>query len=95
MVLQASGDTGVFSCSKPFSFAEKTPVSSSASEGFRGDWDSGLSIVQLLQSGSGGSSKSAPAHPVSVYPAPVRLLLVLQCTLNVYFRSSEAAVSHI
>ena len=63
--------------------------------GFRGDWDSGLYLVQFLQSCSGGSSKSAPAHPVFVYPAPVCLLLILQCALNVYFRSSEAAVSHI
>ena len=81
MVSPLDGSVGlwrhrVFSCSKPFSFAEKTPVSSSASEGFRGDWDSGLSIIQLLQSCSGESSKSAPAHPVSVYPAPVCLLLV-------------------
>ena len=86
---------GSFLAQNPFHSPKRPLCLLRLSEGFRGDWDSGLSIVQLLQSGSGGSSKSAPAHPVSVYPAPVCLLLVLQCTLNVYFRSSEAAVSHI
>ena len=95
-VLQASEDTGVFSCSKPFFHSPKRPLCLlRCFVGFRGDWDSGLYIVQFLQSCSGGSSKSAPAHPVFVYPAPVCLLLILQCALNVYFRSSEAAVSHI
>ena len=95
-VLQASEDTGVFSCSKPFFHSPKRPLCLLRRfVGFQGDWDSGLYIVKFLQSCSGGSSKSAPAHPVFVYPAPVCLLLILQCALNVYFRSSEAAVSHI
>lgn len=81
---------------KPLFHSPKRPLCLlRLSEGFRGDWDSGFSIVQLLKSCSGGSSKSAPAHPVFVYPAPVCLLLILQCALNVYLRSSEAAVSHI
>ena len=67
--MQASEDTGVFSCSKPFFHSPKRPLCLLRRfVGFQGDWDSGLYIVQFLQSCSGGSSKSAPAHPVFVYP---------------------------